>query len=70
MKITAQDLYALKIIDKIIEEPKGGAHRDRESIIARTGDAIAVALAEFEGMRPEAIRKMRHDKFLEIGRNL
>lgn len=70
MKITAQDLYALKIIDKIIEEPKGGAHRDRDSIIARTGDALAIALAEFEGMRPDAIKRMRQDKFLEIGRNL
>ena len=70
MKITAQDLYVLGIIDRIIEEPKGGAHRDRQSIIAKTGDAIATALAEFEGMTPEAIRSLRHDKFLAIGRSL
>jgi acetyl-CoA carboxylase carboxyl transferase subunit alpha len=70
MKITAQDLYTLGIIDRIIEEPKGGAHRDRDAIIARTGDAIAIALAEFEGMQPAEIRKLRADKFLEIGRSL
>jgi acetyl-CoA carboxylase carboxyl transferase subunit alpha len=70
MKITAQDLYTLGIIDKIIEEPKGGAHRDRESMIARTGDAIATALAEFEGMKPGDVRKLRQDKFLAIGRSL
>ena len=68
MKITAQDLLALKVIDGIIEEPKGGAHRDRPAIIARTGDAIAKALAEFDGLKPDAIRKQRADKFLEIGR--
>jgi acetyl-CoA carboxylase carboxyl transferase subunit alpha len=70
MKITAQDLYTLGIIDKIIEEPKGGAHRDRDSIIQKAGDAIATALAEFEGMAPAEIRKLRQDKFLEIGRGL
>jgi acetyl-CoA carboxylase carboxyl transferase subunit alpha len=70
MKITAQDLLALGIIDKIIEEPKGGAHRDRDSIIAKTGDAIAAALAEFEGVKADAVRKMRQDKFLAIGRSL
>jgi acetyl-CoA carboxylase carboxyl transferase subunit alpha len=70
MKITAQDLYALGIIDKIIEEPKGGAHRDRDSMIAKTGDAIATALAEFEGMKSGDVRKLRQDKFLAIGRSL
>ena len=70
MKITAQDLYALGIIDKIIEEPKGGAHRDRDSIIAKTGDAIATALVEFEGMKAGEVRKLRQDKFLAIGRSL
>jgi acetyl-CoA carboxylase carboxyl transferase subunit alpha len=70
MKITAQDLYALGIIDKIIEEPKGGAHRDREAMIAKTADAIATALTEFEGMKPADVRKLRQDKFLAIGRSL
>ena len=70
MKITAQDLLALKVIDGIIEEPKGGAHRDRAAIIARTGDAIAKALAEFDGQKPDAIKRQRADKFLEIGRTV
>ena len=70
MKITAQDLKTLGIIDVIITEPVGGAHRDPELTFRRTGDAIARALGEFTGMSAEAIRRQRHEKFLEIGRNL
>ena len=70
MKITAQDLVALKVIDVIIPEPVGGAHRDPEQTILVTGDAIATALAEFDGQSPEQIRKQRHERFLEIGRTL
>jgi acetyl-CoA carboxylase carboxyl transferase subunit alpha len=70
MKITAQDLLQLGVIDAIIPEPIGGAHRDSRKMIADTGEAIAKALAEFEGQSPEKIRKQRHDRFLEIGRSL
>ncbi|MET0652087.1 MAG: acetyl-CoA carboxylase carboxyl transferase subunit alpha, partial [Hyphomicrobiaceae bacterium] len=70
MKITAQDLKTLGIIDVIITEPVGGAHRDRPAIYKRTGDAIAKAIGEFSGMSPDAIRRARHDKFLQIGRSL
>ncbi len=70
MKITAQDLKTLGVIDVIITEPVGGAHRDPEMTYRRTGDAIARALGEFAGMSAEAIRRQRHEKFLEIGRNL
>jgi acetyl-CoA carboxylase carboxyl transferase subunit alpha len=70
MKITAQDLKTLGIIDVIITEPVGGAHRDRPAIFKRTGDAIAKAIGEFSGMSPDAIRRQRHDKFLQIGRGL
>jgi acetyl-CoA carboxylase carboxyl transferase subunit alpha len=70
MKITAQDLKTLGVIDVIITEPVGGAHRDPEMTFRRTGDAIARALGEFAGMSAEAIRRKRHEKFLEIGRNL
>ena len=70
MKITAQDLRGLGIIDVIITEPVGGAHRDTNLIFKRAGDAIAKALSEFSGLSPEAVRQQRHDKFLEIGRNL
>jgi acetyl-CoA carboxylase carboxyl transferase subunit alpha len=68
MKITAQDLKTLGVIDVIISEPVGGAHRDPTMIMKRTGDAIAKALNEFAGMSPEAVRQQRHEKFLEIGR--
>ena len=70
MKITAQDLDNLGVIDVIIREPVGGAHRDRALTIQTTGDAIAKALAEFDGKSPAEIRRLRHDRFLEIGRDL
>jgi acetyl-CoA carboxylase carboxyl transferase subunit alpha len=70
MKITAQDLKTLGIIDVIITEPVGGAHRDPTMIFKRASDALARALSEFSGMSGEAIRRQRHDKFLEIGRDL
>src|ERR1700674_1104536 len=57
MKITAQDLDQLGVIDAIIKEPTGGAHRDRESVIIATGNAIARMLAEFDGKSAEDIRK-------------
>ena len=70
MKVTAQDLKALGVIDVIITEPVGGAHRDTAAMFKTTGDAVANALREFAGMSGEAIRRQRHDKFLAIGRNL
>jgi acetyl-CoA carboxylase carboxyl transferase subunit alpha len=70
MKITAQDLDTLGVIDVIIREPVGGAHRDRALAIQTAGDAIAKALAEFEGKSPTEIRRLRHDRFLGIGRQL
>jgi len=70
MKITAQDLKALGVIDVIITEPVGGAHRDPALIFKRAGDAIQRALGEYAGLSPEAIRRQRHEKFLEIGRDL
>ena len=70
MKITAQDLKTLGVIDVIITEPTGGAHRDPAMMFARAGDAIAKALGEFSGQSPEAIRRQRHEKFLAIGRDL
>jgi acetyl-CoA carboxylase carboxyl transferase subunit alpha len=68
MKITAQDLKSLGVIDVIITEPVGGAHRDPTMIFKRTSDAIAKAINEFAGMSPDAIRRQRHEKFLAIGR--
>lgn len=68
MKITAQDLLRFGIIDGIVPEPIGGAHRDPSAAIRTAGDAIAAALQEFAGMTPAAVRKAREDKFLAIGR--
>jgi len=70
MKITAQDLKELGIIDGIIEEPMGGAHRNPAETIKRTGDAVRKALGELSGMDGPALKKARRDKLLAIGRNL
>ncbi|CAA2136546.1 MULTISPECIES: acetyl-CoA carboxylase carboxyltransferase subunit alpha [Methylobacterium] len=70
MKITAQDLLRLGIIDGIIPEATGGAHRGRDAAIANTGKAVAKALAEFDGLSPDEIRDRRAAKFLDIGRKL
>jgi acetyl-CoA carboxylase carboxyl transferase subunit alpha len=68
MKITAQDLLKLGIIDGIIPEPVGGAHRDGAEVVKAAGDTIAKALVEFDGLSPQEIRKARRDKFLAMGR--
>ena len=68
MKITAQDLLALGVIDRIVAEPPGGAHRDRQGAIKLVGDAIEETLSEFDGSDPQSIKAQRHDRFLEIGR--
>lgn len=70
MKITAQDLLRFGIIDGIIPEPPGGAHRDPEAMIRSTGDAIEAALGAFSGMSSEEIRTARAEKFLAMGRKL
>ncbi len=68
MKITAQDLLKLGIIDGIIPEPVGGAHRDGAEVVKAAGEVIARALAEFDALSPQEIRKERREKFLAMGR--
>jgi acetyl-CoA carboxylase carboxyl transferase subunit alpha len=70
MKITAADLTAFGIIDAIVTEPAGGAHRDPAAAIAATGETVANALAEFRGADRDSVRRQRRDKFLAIGRGL
>ena len=70
MKITAQDLLRFGVIDRILTEPRGGAHRDPAEMIAKTGDAIAKAFTELRGLDGAEIRAQRRQKFLEIGRKL
>ncbi|MBN9006881.1 MAG: acetyl-CoA carboxylase carboxyltransferase subunit alpha [Rhizobiales bacterium] len=70
MKITAQDLLRFGVIDTILKEPPGGAHRDPASVIAATGTAIAEAFEELGHFDRDTIRKQRRQKFLDIGRKL
>jgi acetyl-CoA carboxylase carboxyl transferase subunit alpha len=70
MKITAADLVQFGIIDAVVAEPVGGAHRDPAAAVAATGEAISAALAELKGLDRDAVRKLRRDKFLAIGRGL
>ncbi|HXG79071.1 MAG TPA: acetyl-CoA carboxylase carboxyltransferase subunit alpha [Methyloceanibacter sp.] len=68
MKITAQDLQKLGVIDGIIPEPVGGAHRDGTEVVRATGETLVQALAHYDSMTPEEIRKERREKFLAMGR--
>ena len=70
MKITAEDLRRLGVIDMIVSEPVGGAHRDSAATIAATADAIAMALDELRGLDRATIVRLRHEKFVAIGRTL
>jgi acetyl-CoA carboxylase carboxyl transferase subunit alpha len=70
MKITAQDLARFGVIDKIVTEPVGGAHRDPAAAIQATGEAIATALDEITGYDRESVRRLRREKFLAIGRTI
>ena len=70
MKITAQDLLAMKVIDEVIPEPVGGAHRNAPATIEATGSAVEAALTRFDGLKPAEVRRQRADRFLAIGRDL
>ena len=68
MKVTAQDLKALGVIDTIVPEPLGGAHRHLAGAIATLGIALEAALVELDGQSPDELRRGRRDKFLAMGR--
>jgi acetyl-CoA carboxylase carboxyl transferase subunit alpha len=70
LKITAHDLMRFHVIDRVVPEPVGGAHRDPAAAIAATGEAIRAAFGELRGLSRETLRRQRRDKFLAIGRNL
>jgi len=70
MKITAQDMVRFGVIDSIVTEPTGGAHREPRAAIAAVGEAIATALKELGALDRAAVRQQRRDKFLAMGRNL
>lgn len=67
MKITAQNLKKLGVIDRIVKEPVGGAHRDKAMCIAALGKAVSSELKELSSKDREELRSMRRDKFLKIG---
>ena len=67
LRLTAQDLLELKVIDSIVSEPIGGAHRNRAAVLEAVGDAIEGALGSFDGMDGGAIRTRRREKFLAMG---
>ena len=69
MKLSAKDLLELKVIDEIIEEPLGGAHRDRNLILSNVRESILKNLNLFKEMSSEEILDQRKNKFLKIGRS-
>jgi len=70
LKITAQDLHQLRVIDGIVPEPVGGAHRAPLETIDAVADQIAAGLKEMEGVSGEELLRQRRAKFLAMGRNL
>ena len=68
LKITAQDLLGMKIVDRIIPEPAGGAHSDPEAALKAVGDAIEEELQGLDGLSPDELRKQRAERFYAIGR--
>lgn len=67
LRLTAQDLKDLGVIDRVIAEPIGGAHRDRDEIMTAVGNAIEDCLDELRGLEGGALRLKRRDKFLDMG---
>lgn len=67
LKLTAQDLRKLGVIDRIIKEPVGGAQRAREAAIAAVGSEIALMLGDLTGKKPAEILKERRRKYLDMG---
>jgi acetyl-CoA carboxylase carboxyl transferase subunit alpha len=69
MKITAQDLLGMKVVDRIIEEPAGGAHADPAAAIKAVGDAVEEELKALDALSPDELRKRRAERFYAIGRS-
>jgi acetyl-CoA carboxylase carboxyl transferase subunit alpha len=67
MRLTAQDLHYLGVIDRIIPEPLGGAHRDRDASVEKVGKAIEAMLGELDGHAPDKLLNDRRQKFLKMG---
>ncbi|MFN2450638.1 MAG: carboxyl transferase domain-containing protein, partial [Candidatus Baltobacteraceae bacterium] len=70
LKLTAQDLQNFGIVDRIVSEPLGGAHRDAAGTIARALNDIELALGELAALAPERLREARYLKYRRIGQGL
>ena len=70
LKITAKDLLRLKVIDEIIPEPLGAAHRDRSDTIARVGDVIDDSLKQINGLDGKELRDQRRERFIALGNDV
>ncbi len=69
LKVTAQDLEQLGVIDRILTEPVGGAHRDRAQTMSSVGLAVAGELAKLASLSPQELRDNRRQKYLDMGRS-
>jgi acetyl-CoA carboxylase carboxyl transferase subunit alpha len=67
MKMTAEDLKSLGVIDQIVSEPVGGAHRDHGAAIASLGQAIEASIAGLSKLSRGDLKRQRHAKFLKMG---
>jgi acetyl-CoA carboxylase carboxyl transferase subunit alpha len=67
MKVTALDLKKLDVIDEVIPEPMGGAHRGPDETIDAVGKVVSRALGELASLDPDTLRQRRQDKFLAMG---
>ena len=70
MKITAHDMVRFGIVDAVVPEPTGGAHRDPSATIAATGEALDAAFAGLQDLDAATVVRMRREKFMAIGRTL
>ena len=67
LKLTAKDLLSFNIVDRVIHEPRGGAHNEPERMIKILKENIVIALSKFEGLSAEEIKAQRADKFEVLG---
>ena len=67
LKLTAKDMKKMKLVDEIVKEPLGGAHKDREKTFLTVRDAIEKAYGEFKNLSPKELVKQRMEKYSEMG---
>ena len=70
LRLTAEDLRALRLVDTVVAEPLGGAHRDPAGAMAMVAESVAVALAGLDGLEGPALIARRREKFLGMGREI